>query len=57
MRDNPRPRRTVPPSLLTLLVPAFRHSSTRDAYVLRGVGQHVGPVLTPRRPQRPARTR
>jgi hypothetical protein len=28
-----------------LLRPVLRYSRTRDAYVLRGVGRHVGPVL------------
>jgi hypothetical protein len=30
---------------LTLLEPVLRYSSSRDAYVLRGVGHHRGPVL------------
>jgi hypothetical protein len=42
---SPRPRRTVNPSLLWLLSPFFRYSRGRDAYVLRFVGNHVGPVL------------
>jgi hypothetical protein len=28
-----------------LLAPLFRHSRGRDAYVLRGVGNRIGPVL------------
>lgn len=28
--------------------PLFRYSSGRDAYVLRGVGRHIGPVLRTR---------
>jgi hypothetical protein len=28
-----------------LLRPALRYSTSRDAYVLRGVGRQVGPVL------------
>jgi hypothetical protein len=27
------------------MAPVIRYSATRDAYVLRGVGRHVGPVL------------
>jgi len=28
-----------------LMRPVLRYSVSRDAYVLRGVGRHVGPVL------------
>jgi hypothetical protein len=28
-----------------LLAPVFAFNYSRDAYVLRGVGRHVGPVL------------
>ncbi len=45
VRDTPRPRRYVRRSLLIILRPVLRHSVTRDAYVLRGVGQRAGPVL------------
>ncbi len=45
VRDIPRPRRYVPRPLLIILRPVLRHSVTRDAYVLRGVGQRAGPVL------------
>lgn len=31
--------------LLALLTPLFMYNHTRDAYVLRAVGRHVGPVL------------
>lgn len=31
--------------LLTALSPLFIYNYNRDAYVLRGVGRHVGPVL------------
>jgi hypothetical protein len=31
--------------LLLALRPMFRYSAMRDAYVLRGVGRRVGPVL------------
>jgi hypothetical protein len=40
----------VPPGVLAMLRPIFRYSYTIDAYVLRGVGRHVGPVLKPRAP-------
>jgi hypothetical protein len=30
---------------LTLLAPAFAYDYARDAYILRGVGEHTGPVL------------
>jgi hypothetical protein len=30
---------------LTLLAPAFAYDYTRDAYILRGVGERFGPVL------------
>ena len=33
---------------LTLLAPVFRYSATRDAYVLRGIGNATGPVLVAR---------
>lgn len=42
-----RKRRYVSPSLLSALRLLFRHSGSRDAYVLRGVGQRMGPVLRP----------
>jgi hypothetical protein len=34
---------------LTLLWPLFRYSMSRDAYVLRLVGNRAGPVLVRRR--------
>ena len=43
-----RPRRDVSPLLLALLRPFFRYSYTRDAWVLRVVGERYGPVLTRR---------
>jgi hypothetical protein len=30
---------------LTLLAPAFAYDYARDAYILRGIGEQVGPVL------------
>jgi hypothetical protein len=32
-----------------LLTPVMRYSTSRDAYVLRGVGRRIGPVLRPDR--------
>jgi hypothetical protein len=40
-----RRRRYLPRSAFVLLLPAFRYSPTRDAYVLRVVGNKLGPVL------------
>jgi hypothetical protein len=48
MTKNPRPRREVKPSVVKLASPLFRYSQSRDAYVLRGVGARIGPVLRPR---------
>ena len=42
---SPRPRRYVSSGLVTALRPLFRHSYSRDAYVLRVVGNRLGPVL------------
>jgi hypothetical protein len=39
-----------------LLTPAFGYNYSRDAYVLRGVGRRVGPVLRPNRRMRRERT-
>jgi hypothetical protein len=47
-----RTRRYVAKQWLTLLGPALRYSYSRDAYVLRGVGRSVGPVLRVDRRQR-----
>ncbi len=43
-----RPRRYVGRLTFTLLQPIFRHSLSRDAWVLRGVGERRGPVLRKR---------
>lgn len=48
MRTVPRPRRPVHPVVLAALRPALRYSYTREAYVLRAVGNTRGPVLVPR---------
>jgi hypothetical protein len=46
-RDQPsqRPRRYVSPYALALVWPLVRYSPGRQAYVLRLVGNSVGPVL------------
>jgi hypothetical protein len=44
----PRPRRHVPGALLILLAPIYRRDHWRDAWVLRIVGNRLGPVLRPR---------
>ncbi len=49
MRSQPRPRHTLAPATLSLLRPLFRYSTSRDAYILRGVGSRFGPVLAVRR--------
>lgn len=43
-----RPRHYVSPLLLRVLLPLVRYSTSRNAYVLRGVGRRFGPVLRPR---------
>jgi hypothetical protein len=40
-----RPRRKVGSAILTMVRPLFRFSRSRNAYVLRGVGDRRGPVL------------
>lgn len=45
MRTTPRPRHHVSPVVLALLRPALRYSYTREAFVLRGIGNQRGPVL------------
>lgn len=46
MRTTPRRRHHVHPVVLALLRPALRYSYTREAYVLRGIGNHRGPVFS-----------
>ncbi len=41
----PRPRRYVPQLTLMLVRPLFRYSPSRDAHVLRVIGNSRGPVL------------
>jgi hypothetical protein len=45
MRTHQRRRRFVAPHWLLVLKPVLRYSTTRDAYVLRGIGNSKGPVL------------
>jgi hypothetical protein len=49
LRAVQRPRRYLAPTLLVALSPVFEYNHPRDAYVLRMVGRHVGPVLRPNR--------
>jgi hypothetical protein len=44
-----RRRRYLSHRWFTLLSPLLRYSYSRDAYILRGVGRRVGPVLRPER--------
>lgn len=44
-RRVPRRRRYISPSALSLLRPLLRYSGSRDAYVLRAIGNRHGPVL------------
>jgi hypothetical protein len=48
MRTEARPRREVPAPLIAMARPLMRYSSHRDAFVLRGVGNHFGPVIVRR---------
>ncbi len=45
MRTMPRTRRYLAAHWLLLMTPLFRYSFSRDAYVLRIVGNRIGPVL------------
>ena len=47
-RTTHRPRRVVPRPVLLLAKPFFRYSVSRDAFVLRGIGHRIGPVLRSR---------
>ncbi len=47
-----RTRRYIARHWLLLLRPLLRFSLTRDAYVLRGIGNFAGPVLRPDRRRR-----
>ena len=48
MRTQQRRRRHVGPVALVPLRLAFRYSASREAFVLRGVGNRIGPVLKPK---------
>ncbi|HWX86603.1 MAG TPA: hypothetical protein VNX67_00350 [Solirubrobacteraceae bacterium] len=45
MRTQQRPRRYIAGHWLSLLKPVLRYSATRDAFVLRAIGNSSGPVL------------
>ena len=45
MRTRRRPRRYISRTTLLLCRPGLAYSGRRDAYVLRVVGDHMGPVL------------
>jgi len=45
MRTRPRPRRYVVPWLFVFVRPLMTYSYWRQAYVLKLVGDRVGPVL------------
>jgi hypothetical protein len=45
-RDQPRRRHKVSARTAKLLAPLFAYSYYRDAYILRGIGDWIGPVFT-----------
>jgi hypothetical protein len=45
MRTVPRQRQYVGRSTLLVLRPVLRYSAGREAYVIRGIGRRLGPVL------------
>jgi hypothetical protein len=47
-----RQRHEVAPVVTKIVKPLFRYSTTRDAYVLRVIGNQRGPVLKERRKSR-----
>jgi len=51
-RTSHRKRRTISSSSVILIRPIFRFSVGRDAYVLRIVGDWVGPVLQISKPNK-----
>jgi hypothetical protein len=53
LESSQRPRRYIAHHWLVLLRPIFRHSASRDAFVLRVVGNQRGPVLRIDRRRRP----
>jgi hypothetical protein len=56
LRSAERPRRYVAQHWLLALKPVLRYSITRDAFVLRGIGGSMGPVLRPDRRRRRQRS-
>jgi hypothetical protein len=44
-----RTRHRVGNTTLAVLKPVLRHSSSRRAWILRGIGDHWGPVLVEKR--------
>jgi hypothetical protein len=44
-RTVQRKRHALPDATVSLLRPLLRYSASRDAYVLRGVGNKAGPVV------------
>ena len=53
-RKSHRKRRRILPRSVILIRPIFRFSIERDAYVLRVVGDWVGPVLRISKPNEQA---
>jgi hypothetical protein len=51
-RSVARPRRYISRYRLLILRPLLRYSVTREAFVLRVVGNSIGPVLRPDRRRR-----
>ncbi len=50
-RSTPRPRRRISSRRVwTLKLLGFRYSTSRDAYVLRGIGNQHGPVYQVQQP-------
>jgi len=49
VRTHSRPRHDVSRETIRALSPFLRYSTSRDAYVLRGIGNRFGPVLRIRR--------
>lgn len=52
MRKEVRSRRYIARHWLLLLRPLLRFSLTRDAFVLRAIGNFAGPVIRPDRRRR-----
>ena len=51
MPRSHRARHEVPPVVTKIATPLFRYSPTRDAFVLRVIGNRRGPVLKARGPK------